>query len=72
MFDVAEFPELKASVVRSILVRRLTLGVFTGVALAVLIASRLLRREELATGGEVPLPRLFGALSGRGERREEA
>jgi len=40
MFDVAEFPELKAGVIRSILVRRLTLGVFTVVALGVLIATR--------------------------------
>ncbi len=39
MFDIAEFPELKAGVVRSILVRRLTLGVFTAVALVVLIAT---------------------------------
>ena len=37
MFDIAEFPDLKAGVVRSILVRRLTLGVFTGIALLVLI-----------------------------------
>ena len=40
MFDVAEFSELKAGVIRSILVRRLTLGVFTVVAIGVLIASR--------------------------------
>jgi len=40
VFDVAEFAELKAGVVRSILVRRLTLGVFTAVALIVLIATR--------------------------------
>jgi len=40
MFDVAEFGELKAGIVRSILVRRLTLGVFTAVALVVLIATR--------------------------------
>jgi signal transduction histidine kinase len=40
VFDVSEFSELKAGVVRSILVRRLTLGVFTAVALAVLIATR--------------------------------
>jgi signal transduction histidine kinase len=40
VFDVAEFPELKAGVVRSILVRRLTLGVFTVAALGVLIATR--------------------------------
>jgi len=39
MFDVAEFGELKAGIVRSILVRRLTLGVFTAVALVVLIAT---------------------------------
>ena len=37
MFDVAEFADLKAGVVRSILVRRLTLGVFSAVALLVLI-----------------------------------
>ena len=40
MFDVADFSELKAGVIRSILVRRLTLGVFTAVALVVLIATR--------------------------------
>jgi signal transduction histidine kinase len=40
VFDIAEFAELKASVVRSILVRRMTLGVFTVVALGVLIATR--------------------------------
>ena len=40
MFDVTEFSELKAGVVRSILVRRVTLGVFTVVALGVVIATR--------------------------------
>jgi len=40
VFDVADFAELRAGVIRSILVRRLTLGVFTAVALAVLIATR--------------------------------
>jgi signal transduction histidine kinase len=40
VFDVADFAELKAGVVRSILVRRLTLGVFTAVALVVLIVTR--------------------------------
>ncbi len=40
MFDVGDFAELKAGVIRSILVRRLTLGVFTAVALVVLIATR--------------------------------
>lgn len=39
MFDVSEFTDLKAGVVRSILVRRLTLGVFTGVAFVVLITT---------------------------------
>jgi len=37
VFDVAEFSDLRAGVVRSILVRRLTLGVFTGIALLVLV-----------------------------------
>jgi len=40
VFDVGDFAELKAGVIRSILVRRLTLGVFTAVALVVLIATR--------------------------------
>jgi len=47
MFDVAEFSELKAGVVRSILVRRLTLGVFTAVALAVLVATRFTYRNPV-------------------------
>jgi signal transduction histidine kinase len=40
VFDAGDFAELKAGVIRSILVRRLTLGVFTAVALVVLIATR--------------------------------
>jgi signal transduction histidine kinase len=43
VFDIAEFSELKASVIRSVLVRRLTLGVFSLVALGVLIATRFER-----------------------------
>lgn len=39
MFDVADFADLKAGVIRSILVRRLTLGVFSGIALLVLVAT---------------------------------
>lgn len=41
MNGVAEFEELKAAVVRTILVRRLTLGVFSAVALVVLLTSRI-------------------------------
>jgi len=40
MSVVAEFGELKAGVVRTILVRRITLGVFSAVALAVLLFGR--------------------------------
>ncbi|MFC2100162.1 hypothetical protein ACFLSF_04965, partial [Candidatus Bipolaricaulota bacterium] len=37
MAEIATFVELKASVVRTILVRRITLGVFSGISLVVLL-----------------------------------
>ncbi len=41
MYDITDFDELKRGITRTILVRRLTLGVFSLVALFVLLASRI-------------------------------
>ncbi len=47
MDGAAEFAELKSSVLRTILVRRITLGVFSAVALVVLFGSRLSYKNPL-------------------------
>jgi len=41
MYDITDFDELRRGINRTILVRRITLGVFSGVALVVLFASRI-------------------------------
>ena len=41
MYDITDFDELKRGITRTILVRRITLGVFSLVALLVLLASRI-------------------------------
>jgi signal transduction histidine kinase len=41
MYDITDFDELRRGITRTILVRRITLGVFSAVALGVLFASRI-------------------------------
>lgn len=41
MYDITDFDELKRGITRTILVRRITLGIFSAVALVVLFASRI-------------------------------
>lgn len=41
MYDITDFDELRRGITRTILVRRITLGVFSAVALVVLFASRI-------------------------------
>jgi len=41
MYDISDFDELRRGILRTIFVRRITLGVFSAIALVVLFASRL-------------------------------